>query len=118
MKTALILFLAILCEVIATTALKFSDGFTRIAPSVIVVIGLWRLVLPAFHQPEGASDWPGVCDLVGRWDRIDCHRGYPHLARIPRLGACNRNYLHYPGHSNYQLVLQNNSALIINNYTR
>ena len=39
MKTALILFFAILSEVIATTALKLSDGFTRIVPSVIVVIG-------------------------------------------------------------------------------
>lgn len=39
MKTALILFLAILSEVIATTALKLSDGFTKMVPSVIVVIG-------------------------------------------------------------------------------
>ena len=39
MKTALILFFAILSEVIATTALNLSDGFTRIVPSVIVVIG-------------------------------------------------------------------------------
>ena len=39
MKTALILFFAILSEVIATTALKLSDGFTRIVPSVIVIIG-------------------------------------------------------------------------------
>ena len=39
MKTALILFFAILSEVIATTALKLSDGFTRIVPSMIVVIG-------------------------------------------------------------------------------
>jgi small multidrug resistance pump len=39
MQIALILFLAILSEVIATTALKLSDGFTKIVPSVIVVIG-------------------------------------------------------------------------------
>jgi len=39
MKTALILFFAILSEVIATTALKLSDGFTKIVPGVIVVIG-------------------------------------------------------------------------------
>jgi small multidrug resistance pump len=39
MKTALILFLAILSEVIATTALKLSDGFTKMVPSVIVVTG-------------------------------------------------------------------------------
>jgi small multidrug resistance pump len=39
MKTALILFFAILSEVIATTSLKLSDGFTKLFPSVIVVIG-------------------------------------------------------------------------------
>ena len=39
MKTALILFFAILSEVIATTALKLSDGFTKIVPSVVVLIG-------------------------------------------------------------------------------
>ena len=39
MKTALILFFAILSEVIATTSLKLSDGFTKLVPSMIVVIG-------------------------------------------------------------------------------
>ncbi len=33
------MFFAILSEVIATTALKLSDDFTKIVPSVIVVIG-------------------------------------------------------------------------------
>lgn len=39
MKIALILFFAILSEVIATTALKLSNGFTRLVPSIIVVFG-------------------------------------------------------------------------------
>jgi small multidrug resistance pump len=39
MKTALILFFAIRSEVIATTSLKLSDGFTKLIPSMIVVIG-------------------------------------------------------------------------------
>ena len=39
MKTALILYAAILSEVTATTALKFSDGFTRLLPSVVAVLG-------------------------------------------------------------------------------
>jgi len=39
MKTALIFFFAVLSEVIATTSLKFSEGFTKLLPSVIVVIG-------------------------------------------------------------------------------
>ena len=33
------LIAAILCEVVATSALKAADGFTRLWPSVIVVVG-------------------------------------------------------------------------------
>ena len=39
MKIALIFFFAVLSEVIATTSLKFSEGFTKLLPSVIVVVG-------------------------------------------------------------------------------
>ena len=35
----LLLAIAIVAEVIATTALKASEGFTRLAPSLVVVIG-------------------------------------------------------------------------------
>ncbi|MTD39657.1 EamA family transporter [Erwinia sp. CPCC 100877] len=33
-----LLAIAIICEVIATTALKLSDSFTRLAPSVVTVV--------------------------------------------------------------------------------
>jgi small multidrug resistance pump len=39
MKTMLVLFIAILCEVLATTCLKYSEGFTRLFPSVLVFLG-------------------------------------------------------------------------------
>jgi small multidrug resistance pump len=39
MQAWLLLILAIVCEVIATTALKASEGFTRLVPSAIVVLG-------------------------------------------------------------------------------
>jgi small multidrug resistance pump len=39
MKTAFIFFFAVLSEVIATTSLKFSEGFTKFLPSIIVVLG-------------------------------------------------------------------------------
>jgi small multidrug resistance pump len=39
MKTYLLLFLAILAEVIATSALKASESFTRLMPSILVVVG-------------------------------------------------------------------------------
>lgn len=35
----MILFFAVLSEVIATTSLKFSEGFTKLVPSVVVVVG-------------------------------------------------------------------------------
>ena len=35
----LYLAIAIVCEVIATSALKASEGFTRLTPSVVVVVG-------------------------------------------------------------------------------
>jgi len=76
MKIALILFFAILSEVIATTALKLSDGFTKIVPSVIVMIGYGT----SFYLLEGDPNWTGVCDLVRGRDRADHSRGHPHLA--------------------------------------
>jgi small multidrug resistance pump len=39
MKTAIIFFFAVLSEVTATTALKYSEGFTKLIPSVVVVVG-------------------------------------------------------------------------------
>ena len=39
MKTMVILFFAVLTEVIATTSLKFSEGFTKLVPSIMVVVG-------------------------------------------------------------------------------
>ena len=39
MKTALILFFAVFSEVIATTSLKFSEGFNKLVPRIIVVVG-------------------------------------------------------------------------------
>jgi small multidrug resistance pump len=35
----LMLCLAIAAELVATTSLKFSDGFTRMGPSIFVIIG-------------------------------------------------------------------------------
>ncbi|MFP1918509.1 SMR family transporter [Lonsdalea quercina] len=38
MMTYLYLFLAIVAEVIATTALKLSDSFTRLVPSIVTLV--------------------------------------------------------------------------------
>ena len=39
MKNWIILFVAIVAEIIATSALKSSEGFTKLLPSIVVVIG-------------------------------------------------------------------------------
>ena len=41
---------AILTEVVATTALKLSEGFTRLVPSIVVVVGY----VVAFGMPSQA----------------------------------------------------------------
>ncbi len=41
----LMLAAAIACEVVATTSLKLSMGFTRLVPSIIVVVGYVAAVL-------------------------------------------------------------------------
>lgn len=66
MKDFLILFLAILSEVIATTSLKFSEGFTRLVPSLIVIVGyglsfyLLSLSLKVFPIGIAYAIWSGV----------------------------------------------------------
>jgi multidrug transporter EmrE-like cation transporter len=49
MPVALLLSLAIVAEVAATVALRFTDGFTRVLPSAVVVLGygssFWLLAL-------------------------------------------------------------------------
>ncbi len=57
--TALYLALAIASEVIATLALKSSDGFTRLLPTAIVVVGyvfsFWLLALVLKNLSVGAT---------------------------------------------------------------
>ena len=66
MKTFGILFLAILSEVIATTALKFSEGFTKLIPSLVVVAGyglsfyLLSLTLKVMPLGVAYAIWSGV----------------------------------------------------------
>lgn len=65
-KTYAILALAILAEVIATTALARSASFTRLWPSVITVVGyviaFWLLSFPLRVMPTGVvyAIWSGM----------------------------------------------------------
>jgi small multidrug resistance pump len=66
MKIALIFFFAVLSEVTATTALKFSEGFTKLAPSLVVVVGyglsFYLLALSLKVMPLGTAYalWSGI----------------------------------------------------------
>ena len=66
MKTALIFFFAVLSEVIATSALKFSEGFTKLVPSLVVVIGyglsfyLLSLSLKVIPLGTAYALWSGI----------------------------------------------------------
>jgi small multidrug resistance pump len=66
MKYWLLLFAAILSEVAATTALKLSEGFTRLWPSLVVVAGygaafyLLSFTLKAIPVGVAYAVWSGV----------------------------------------------------------
>lgn len=66
MNTYFFLLLSIASEVIATTALKLSDSFTRLWPSVITVmfyiIAFWSLTIPMRTIPTGIiyAVWSGA----------------------------------------------------------
>ncbi|MBA4336351.1 QacE family quaternary ammonium compound efflux SMR transporter [bacterium] len=61
-----ILFIAILSEVIASTALKYADGFTKLIPSIVVVIGytlaffLLSLTMKVIPMGVGYAVWSGI----------------------------------------------------------
>jgi small multidrug resistance pump len=64
--TYLYLFLAIVAEVIATSSLKTAEGFTRLGPSLLVVMGyiaafyLLSLVLRSMTIGIAYAIWSGV----------------------------------------------------------
>ena len=66
MPSYLYLLIAIVAEVIATSALKASDGFTRLAPSLVTVAGhgvsFWLLALTLRAIPVGVvyATWSGL----------------------------------------------------------
>jgi len=66
MKTAVIFFFAVLSEVIATTSLKFSEGFTKLIPSIVVVLGygtsfyLLSLSLKVIPLGTAYALWSGI----------------------------------------------------------
>lgn len=66
MHPMLLLMLAILTEVIGTTALKYSIAFTKLVPSLIVVVGygisyyLFAIALKSIPLGASYAIWSGV----------------------------------------------------------
>ena len=66
MKSWLLLSVAILTEVVATSALKASDGFTKVTPSIVVIVGyvlsFYFLSLALKGIPVGVAyaTWAGL----------------------------------------------------------
>ncbi|ARP91203.1 QacE family quaternary ammonium compound efflux SMR transporter [Bordetella genomosp. 9] len=64
--TWVILLLAGLCEVVWAVGLKYTEGFTRIMPSVITVVGMiasvWLLAIAMRTLPLGTAYavWVGI----------------------------------------------------------
>ena len=65
-KATIFLILAIMSEVAGTTALKFSEGFTKLVPSIITVVGyclafyLLSLSLKSINIGFAYAVWAGV----------------------------------------------------------
>ena len=66
MQSWLILIVAIVLEVAGTTAMKFSDGFTRLLPSVLLVVlylcslAALTLALKRIDMSVAYATWAGV----------------------------------------------------------
>ena len=66
MHPALWLALAIGSEIIATTSLKLSDGFTKLVPTIVVVVGyvisFWAMSVSLRTIPIGVvyAIWSGI----------------------------------------------------------
>ena len=92
----LYLGVAIVCEVVATSSLKASEGFTRLWPSVIVVVGyaaaFYCLSLTLRTIPVGVAYavWSGVgiilVTLAG-WYLYDQQLDTPALIGIALIAA-------------------------------
>ncbi len=66
MRIAVIFFFAVLSEVIGTTALKLSEGFTKLVPSIVVLVGyglsfyLLSLSLKVIPIGTAYAMWSGI----------------------------------------------------------
>ncbi|MAK92350.1 MAG: QacE family quaternary ammonium compound efflux SMR transporter [Oceanospirillaceae bacterium] len=96
MQTYLLLLVAIAAEVTATSALKLSEGFTRLWPSVIVIVfycaSLYLLSIVLKTIPVGISYaiWAGlgiVCVTLIGWFFYDQALDWPAILGMALIVA-------------------------------
>lgn len=86
------LAIAILAEVIATSALRASDGFTRLMPSLVVVVGygiaFYGLSLTLKSIPVGIvyAIWSGAGIVLITLVALALYRQVPDTAAVVGLG--------------------------------
>lgn len=84
MKSWILLFFAVVCEVVGTSAIKQSEGFTKFWPSLVVVVGFalafYLLTFSLKVLPVGVvyAVWSGMgivlISVIGHWffnERLD-----------------------------------------------
>ncbi|CAD6562283.1 DMT family transporter [Paraburkholderia sabiae] len=87
-----LLAVAIVAEVIATSALRASDGFTRLVPAAVVLLGygisFYCLSLTLKSLPVGIvyAIWSGVGIVLITLVAIVMYRQVPDLAAVAGLG--------------------------------
>lgn len=88
----LYLFMAILAEVIATSALKSAEGFTKLGPSVLVIVGygaaFYLLSLVLRHMTVGVTYaiWSGVGIVLVALVGVIIFREIPDTPAIVGMG--------------------------------
>ncbi len=90
--THMYLFLAILAEVIATSALKAAEGFTKLGPSLLVVVGygaafyLLSVVLRSMTVGIAYAIWSGVGIVLVALVGALAFREFPDIPALIGMG--------------------------------
>ena len=86
------LVLAIVAEVIGTSALKAADGFTKVVPSIVVVVGyatafyLLSLILRTIPVGVTYAIWSGVGIVLVAVVAAVTYKQIPDLAALAGMG--------------------------------
>ncbi|WP_324674307.1 multidrug efflux SMR transporter [Hymenobacter sp. GOD-10R] len=92
MKTWLMLLIAIVAETVATSALKASNGFTKLLPSILVVVGyctaFYFLSIALRTIPVGTAYaiWSGIGIVLVTLVGVVLYKQLPDAATLVGMG--------------------------------